>query len=120
MHGEIIEALETAAATIRSQVDEIVRLHRSIDELRDCRHELIEVQHARASDGWILVNIGCIECGVSTAIVGVFDNRAVAEDLRDNLSRSHSFREGGQNSFEIFPMPARNEVADEYSPAQKS
>ena len=63
---------------------------------------------------WILVNIGCIECGVSTNIVGVFDDEEKAKELEGRLSDSHGWREGGQNSFEIFPMPEVNQVNDEY------
>jgi hypothetical protein len=68
---------------------------------------------------WILVNIGCIECGVSTQIVGVFSDEAKAEALRDELSKSHDWREGGQNSFEVFPMPKIDVVNPEYSEPSK-
>lgn len=64
---------------------------------------------------WILVNIGCIECGVSTNIVGVFTDKAVAEAHRERLYETHDWREGGQNAFEIFPMPEPNVVAAEYA-----
>ena len=64
---------------------------------------------------WILVNIGCIECGVSTQIVGVFSDEARANALRDELAKSHGWRESGQNSFEVFPMPVLNAVNAEYT-----
>jgi hypothetical protein len=63
---------------------------------------------------WIVVNIGCIECGVSSAIVGVFTNHATAKAHAERLSDSHAWREGGQNCFDVFPMPACNVVAREY------
>lgn len=63
---------------------------------------------------WIVVNIGCIECGVSTQIVGVFDDEEYANTLADKLHKSHSWREGGQNAFEVFPMPELNVVHSEY------
>lgn len=63
---------------------------------------------------WIVVNIGCIECGVSSAIVGVFSDKARADALRDSLYKSHGWREGGQNEFEVFAVPALDEVAAEY------
>jgi hypothetical protein len=66
---------------------------------------------------WIVVNIGCIECGVSSNIVGVFDNEGVAQKIADGLDDKLSWREGGQNEFVVFPMPAANAVADEYKEA---
>lgn len=68
---------------------------------------------------WILVNIGCIECGVSTNIVGVFDNKERAESMAEALhaNKEMSWREGGQNHYEVFPMPVVNEVAEEYREA---
>ena len=63
---------------------------------------------------WLLMNIGCIECGVSSAVVGVFTDKAEAEAIADRLSDSHNWREGGQNAFEVFEMPQLDVVADEY------
>jgi len=65
-------------------------------------------------DVWIVVNIGCIECGVSSAIVGAFADNAEAETIAERLNETHSWREGGQNSFEVFPMPALGVVAPDY------
>jgi hypothetical protein len=65
---------------------------------------------------WIVVNIGCIECGVSSNIVGVFTDEALAQEISQGLEESHGWREGGQNRFEVFPMPPLNEIAAEYLP----
>lgn len=66
---------------------------------------------------YIVFNIGCIECGVSSAIVGVFDSEAVAEQWAADLNKRLHWREGGQNSYEVFPMPEFvNKVAAEYLP----
>lgn len=54
---------------------------------------------------FIVVNIGCIECGVSSNIVGVFESESVANQIADDLQKTHSWREGGQNHFEVFPFP---------------
>lgn len=69
---------------------------------------------------WIVVNIGCIECGVSSNIVGVFTDKAEADALAQRLDRDMSWREGGQNSYEVFAMPPLNTVAPEYLPAPPS
>ena len=63
---------------------------------------------------WIVVNIGCIECGVSSNIVGVFDDEARAKEIADKFDKDFDWRQGGQNSFEVFPMPTINEIAEEY------
>lgn len=63
---------------------------------------------------WIVVNIGCIECGVPSNIVGVFTSANDAEMLALELGETHAWREGGQNAFEVFPMPALNVVSSEY------
>lgn len=66
---------------------------------------------------WIVVNIGCIECGVSSAIVGVFTDQVRAETIAEELGESHAWREGGQNEFVVFPMPPADQVAPEYAAA---
>ena len=63
---------------------------------------------------YIVVNIGCIECGVSTNIVGVFDNKEKAESIAKQCDDKFSWREGGQNSFEVFEMPELNVINAEY------
>lgn len=63
---------------------------------------------------WLVVNIGCIECGVSSAVVGLFEDEAEARLVAERLARSHSWREGGQNSFEIFALPEVGVIAEEY------
>jgi len=63
---------------------------------------------------YIVVNIGCIECGVSTNIVGVFDNKEKAESIVAQCDEKYDWREGGQNAFEIFEMPEINVVNSEY------
>lgn len=69
---------------------------------------------------WIVVNIGCIECGVSSNIVGVFDDESKANKIAAELDEKLNWREGGQNSFEVFPMPTVNVVTDEYQEAVAS
>jgi len=64
---------------------------------------------------WIVVNIGCIECGVSSNIVGVFDSEENARLIAEKCYEKYSWREGGQNNFDVFPMPETNKVNEEYS-----
>lgn len=64
---------------------------------------------------WIVVNIGCIECGVSSNVVGVFSDESRATEIADQFQKKYAWREGGQNSFEVFPMPVVDGVDAEYS-----
>ena len=63
---------------------------------------------------YVVVNIGCIECGVSSNIVGVFENKEKAELIAEKCDNKFSFREGGQNSFEVFELPENDIINSEY------
>ena len=64
---------------------------------------------------YIVVNIGCIECGVSSNIVGVYTTEAVADAIAAKLQDSKfSWREGGQNNYEVFRVPAIGVTNPEY------
>ena len=63
---------------------------------------------------FLVMNIGCIECGVSSQIVGVFKTKKIADDVAEKCEGKYAWREGGQNSFEVFPVPADGVVNDEY------
>lgn len=64
---------------------------------------------------WLVMNIGCIECGVSSAIVGVFADNEKAEAIAAECDKKFGWREGGQNAFEVFDIPEAEKVADEYT-----
>ena len=68
---------------------------------------------------YVVVNIGCIECGVSSNIVGVFDNKDKAELIANKCDDKFSWREGGQNSFEVFELPEIDVINEEYSDYDK-
>lgn len=64
---------------------------------------------------WIVVNIGCIECGVSSDIVGRFSDKAEARRIADHLNNKAAWREGGQNYYEVFAEPVADKLNPEYS-----
>lgn len=64
---------------------------------------------------WLVMNIGCIECGVSSAIVGIFFEKEKAEKIAAECCKQFSWREGGQNDFEVFCIPDAEKIADEYA-----
>ena len=63
---------------------------------------------------WLVMNIGCLECGVSSKIVGVFADKAKADEVAAACYKTHDWREGGQNAFEVFGVPAPEVVDAEY------
>ena len=63
---------------------------------------------------WLVMNIGCIECGVSSKIVGVFSDEKKASEVAIACHKKYSWREGGQNEFEVFEMPGAEVVDPEY------
>ncbi len=65
--------------------------------------------------GWIVVNIGCIECGVSSDIVGIYATEADAEKVAEACRAKLGWREGGQNAFDVFDLSAPQ--AEEYAAA---
>jgi hypothetical protein len=63
---------------------------------------------------WIVVNIGCIECGVSSNLVGVFETEQQADEIVDKLENEASWRQGGQNSYQTFRLGLPGVVTEEY------
>lgn len=63
---------------------------------------------------WLVFNIGCIECGVSSNVVAIYPTEQEANAVAKKLNEVHSWREGGQNSYEVFELNKAYEVSDEY------
>lgn len=64
---------------------------------------------------YIVVNIGCIECGVSSGIVGIFADEKRARDVAEACCNKYSWREGGENDFEVFDLPEPETINPDYS-----
>ena len=63
---------------------------------------------------WLVFNVGCIECGVSSNVVGVFETKEKADEIAAKLDSEHSWREGGQNSYEVFALNRVGFITEEY------
>lgn len=63
---------------------------------------------------WLVMNIGCLECGVSSKIVGVFTDKAEAERVAAACDRVFYERQEGQNRFKVFVLPAPDLIDAEY------
>jgi hypothetical protein len=74
----------------------------------------------RRNDMWLVMDIGCIECGVSSKIVGVFADKAKADEIAAACCKTHYWRDGGQNAFEVFEIPAPEVMDAEYLTSEAS
>ena len=65
---------------------------------------------------YVVIAIGCIECGVSSEMVGLFSDRTEAERIAEHLNNVASWHEGGQSYYEVFDVPgSMNAVSAEYA-----
>ena len=64
---------------------------------------------------YMVFNIGCLECGVTSDVVGFYDDKEEAEAVAEWLYESLHWLEDGQNSFEVFDLHA--DQAPEYAAA---
>ena len=67
---------------------------------------------------WLVFNIGCIHCDVSSGIVGTYESEEEANAIAQKLEVVLAWREGGQNSFAVFDMDAPQ--AEEYTEGLKA
>lgn len=63
---------------------------------------------------WLVFNVGCIECGVSSNVVAIYPTEQEANAVAEKLNDVHAWREGGQNSYEVFKLGELYEVEGEY------
>lgn len=63
---------------------------------------------------WMVFNVGCIECGVSSDVVGFYSTEEEAKQIAQACEDELHWREGGQNSFEVFNLvtPQAQEYKD--------
>lgn len=65
----------------------------------------------------LVINIGCIECGVSSNIVGMFATKDEADRVCEICNEKYEWRNGGQNNFEVFDLPPVGVVHADYPEA---
>jgi hypothetical protein len=62
---------------------------------------------------WMVFNVGCIECGVSSDVVGFYSTEEEAKQIAQACEDELNWRQGGQNSFAVFDLRAPQ--AQEYT-----
>lgn len=59
---------------------------------------------------YVAVDIGCIECGEDSAVLGVFTSEAEANDVLDDHEHRQSKNWTGQHHFRLFEIDAIDTV----------
>jgi len=56
---------------------------------------------------YVVIDVGCHECGVSSEAVGIYDTGVAALEARDECdTRTEGWREGGQTIAMVFEFEA--------------
>jgi hypothetical protein len=82
--------------------------HQIAEAIRAMSPEPPHVAAAR----FVVVNIGCLECVVSSDIVGTYATEAEAARVAEVLGDKLEWRDGWQNAYEVFDL--HKPTADEY------
>lgn len=65
---------------------------------------------------YVAMDIGCIECGEESAVLGIFSSREQAEAVCMEHEKRQKAAWHGQHEFEIFAVPAVDvETRQEYA-----
>lgn len=68
---------------------------------------------AKKQKPWMVFNVGCIECGVSSDVVGFYATKEEADRVAKTCEDHLHWRQGGQNAFEVYDLRAPQ--AQEYT-----
>lgn len=63
-------------------------------------------------DSWVVFQIGCLECGVDSELVGWYDTEEKADIMLELMNKR--FGGGGQVEFEKFKMEQCNKTNEEF------
>lgn len=65
---------------------------------------------------YVVVDIGCLECGEASAVLGIFDDKNKAKKVMEKYDKIQSKNLTGQHHFKIFEVKDENiELYDEKS-----
>ena len=63
---------------------------------------------------YVAVDIGCIECGEGSSVLGIFDNKEEAIKILKKCEEYQEEHWHGQHCFEIFEITEENKLVDDY------
>ncbi len=61
---------------------------------------------------WLAFDIGCLECGEDSGILGIYDHKKEAEAACARAKKRQRDRWHGQHSMEVFALDSRSQFAD--------
>lgn len=61
---------------------------------------------AKKQKPWMVFNVGCIECGVSSNVVGLYATKEEADQVAKTCEDHLHWRQSGQNAFGVFDLRA--------------
>lgn len=64
---------------------------------------------------WLVFNVGCLECGVPSNVVGTYDTENEAREIAEHLDFAIGWRREGHNVFMVFDLLAAQ--SQEYTDA---
>ena len=59
---------------------------------------------------YVVVDIGCIECGEPSHVIGIFTNREQAKAICKEHERKYDEYHSGQHEFQVFEIRKINEI----------
>lgn len=62
---------------------------------------------------WLVMEIGCLECGMPSGVVGVFADKDKAEAVATACEKGLPWR-GGENTFKVFELPQPEIIGEQY------
>ena len=63
---------------------------------------------------YVVVDVGCIECGEESAVLGIFTDKKKAEEIMKKCEEYQSAHWMGQHYFFIEEIKEENELANDY------
>ena len=63
---------------------------------------------------YVVVDIGCIECGEPSSVLGIFTDKEKAREIMEKCEEYQEKNWQGQHYFEIYEVDKENELIDDY------
>lgn len=77
--------------------------HQEYIERRDTMKVYDKIKRSRVVKKYIVIDVGCHECGVESELVGVYDDKKTADKVAEKTNPER-WRDGGQSIPEVFEV----------------
>ena len=89
-------------ATLSESLRILLAIHK--DAFSNAEQRDITRSAERLDFRWLAFDIGCIECGEESAVIGVFNTKKEAEDACNNAADIQAKDWHGEHYFEVFDL----------------